>query len=93
MAINIAFFGLCWGIMSNYVALYGKQVLGITDGTGLFFALLSIGLFTARLHGGSALRNGRIVQSCAMGTVVSLAAICFLPLFSISGPFMLRHCL
>ncbi|WP_354668976.1 MFS transporter [uncultured Muribaculum sp.] len=73
MAINIAFFGLCWGIMSNYVALYGKQVLGITDGTGLFFALLSIGLFTARLHGGSALRNGRIVQSCAMGTVVSLA--------------------
>lgn len=73
MAINITFFGLCWGIMSNYVALYGKQSLGITDGTGLFFALLSMGLFAARLHGGSALRRGRIVQSCAMGTFISLA--------------------
>ncbi|MCM1022000.1 MAG: MFS transporter [Muribaculum sp.] len=72
MAINIMFFGLCWGVMSNYVALYGKQQLGITDGTGLFFALLSLGLFAARLHGGRELRKGNIVQSCAMGTLISL---------------------
>ena len=73
MAINIMFFGLCWGVMSNYVALYGKQQLGITDGTGLFFALLSLGLFAARLHGGKELRKGNIVQNCAMGTLISLA--------------------
>ncbi len=73
LAVNIMFFGLCWGVMSNYVALYGKQQLGITDGTGLFFALLSLGLVAARLHGGKALRNGKIVESCIMGTLISSA--------------------
>ena len=29
-------FGLCWGVMSNYVAIYAKEVIGITEGTGLF---------------------------------------------------------
>lgn len=44
LAVNISFFGLCWGVMSNYVAIYGKTQLGITDGTGIFFMLLSAGL-------------------------------------------------
>lgn len=51
MAVNILLFGLCWGVMANYVALYGKEVLGITEGTGVFFAILSIGLFVSRLIG------------------------------------------
>ena len=50
MAINICFFGLCWGVMSNYVAIYGKEQLGITDGTGLFFMILSGGLVAAPLR-------------------------------------------
>ena len=50
MAVNIMLFGLCWGVMGNYVALYGKQQLGIVDGTGIFFALLSSGLFISRLY-------------------------------------------
>ena len=48
LAVNISFFGLCWGVMSNYVAIYGKTQLGITDGTGIFFMLLSAGLITSR---------------------------------------------
>ena len=40
MAVNILLFGLCWGVMSNYVAIYGKEVLDITDGTGVFFGIL-----------------------------------------------------
>ena len=71
LALNIVCFGLCWGIMSNYVAIYGKEVLGITDGTGLFFMILSIGLFLSRIQGSRALAKGKIVENAAMGVLLS----------------------
>jgi predicted MFS family arabinose efflux permease len=72
MALNIALFGMCWGIMSNYVAIYGKSELGITNGTGTFFMILSLGLFFSRIQGSAALRKGRILQNAAMGVLLSL---------------------
>jgi len=72
MAVNIALFGLCWGIMSNYVAIYGKELLDITDGTGIFFMILSTGLFISRLLGRKALQKGKITRNCAEGVVISL---------------------
>lgn len=71
MAINILMFGLCWGVMSNYVAIYGKQELGITDGTGLFFALLSGGLFVSRLYGAKSLREGKLTENALQGALIS----------------------
>ena len=62
MAINIALFGLCWGVMSNYVAIYGKERLGITDGTGVFFA---------RLYGSKSLRKGRLTENALEGASIS----------------------
>lgn len=73
LAVNIACFGLCWGIMSNYVAIYGSEMLGITDGTGLFFMILSAGLFAARINGTKALARGKIAESAAVGVILSLA--------------------
>lgn len=72
LAANILCFGMCWGIMSNYVAIYGAEVLKITDGTGFFFMILSLGLFTSRIQGSKALARGRIVQNGALGVVLSL---------------------
>lgn len=71
MAFNIMFFGLCWGVMSNYVALYGKEKLGITDGTGLFFVLLSTGLVASRLYGAKSLREGRLSENAIQGAAIS----------------------
>lgn len=71
LAVNIMFFGLCWGVMSNYVALYGKEMLGITDGTGVFFALLSGGLVISRLYGVKSLRRGRLSQNALQGSLIS----------------------
>lgn len=73
LAVNIICFSICWGIMSNYVAIYGSEVLGITDGTGLFFLILSCGLFASRLQGSKALAKGRIVENAAVGVLLSLA--------------------
>lgn len=71
MAINISFFAVCWGVMSSYVAIYGKEKLGITGGTGAFFALLATGLFVSRLWGSRSLRAGRITANCVFGVLVS----------------------
>lgn len=73
MAINISLFGLCWGVMSNYVAIYGQQRLGITDGTGLFFMLLALGLFTSRIFGAKSLRAGRLTNNAITGSLTSVA--------------------
>lgn len=71
LAINICFFGLCWGIMSNYVAIYGKEYLDITDGTGVFFMILSAGLFMSRLFGAKKLRAGLLTQNALLGISLS----------------------
>lgn len=72
LTVNILCFGLCWGIMSNYVAIYGQEELGITDGTGYFFMILAFGLVASRLFGAKALRRGRILENCAEGVLLSL---------------------
>lgn len=80
-AINIALFAICWGVMSNYVALYGKLELGITDGTGLFFALLSGGLIVSRLTGAKTLRKGLLTHNAILGGSISC---CGFTLFALS---------
>lgn len=72
LAINIAMFGFCWGVLSNYLAIYSKEVLSITGGTGTYFALLSMGLFSSRLQGRKALSQGKLTQNAAKGMLISL---------------------
>ena len=47
-------------------------MLDITDGTGLFFMILSLGLFASRLQGSRALAKGKILENAALGVVLSL---------------------
>ena len=72
IGVNMVFFGFCFGVLSNYLAIYGKQVMGITGGTGTWFMLCSIGLILSRLQGGKALRQGRLTQNAGEGMVISL---------------------
>lgn len=71
IAVNMTFFGLCFGVLSNYLAIYGKEVMGITGGTGTYFMLLSVGLIVSRLQGTKALRQGRLTHNAAEGTILS----------------------
>lgn len=65
-------FAVSYGILSTYLAIYGKEELGITQGSGLFFMLLSIGLILSRLAGGRTLRRGLIHQNAAIGVTIAL---------------------
>lgn len=71
MAVNIALFGVCWGVMSNYVAIFAIEKMNITGGTGMFFMILSVGLVLARLFGSRSLREGKMTVSCARGVILS----------------------
>ena len=86
LGINMAFFGFCFGVMSNYLAIYGKQVLGMTGGTGTWFMLCSIGLMLSRIQGGKALRQGRLTHNASEGMVISLVGyILFILLPTLGG--------
>ena len=71
-ALTMVCFAFSYGVMSTYVAIYGKERLGIEGGSGTFFLLLSIGLILSRLQGNKALREGRITHNAGMGVCVSL---------------------
>ena len=65
-------YSFSYGVVSTYIAIYAKQELGITTGTGLFFTLLCIGLMSSRLIGARGLRKGRIAENASHGVLISV---------------------
>ncbi len=72
LGICMVGFAISYGILSTYLAIYGKEELGITSGSGLFFMLLSFGLIGSRLVGSRTLRRGLILQNAAVGVTIAL---------------------
>ena len=70
--INMVGFGYSYGVLSTYLAIYAKQTMGVTSGTGTFFLILAAGLMLSRLQGASALRKGRVVHNASMGMCISI---------------------
>lgn len=71
LAVNMLFFGFCFGVLSNYLAIYGRDELGITGGTGMYFMVLSVGLVASRLQGRKALREGKLSKNALEGIILS----------------------
>lgn len=71
-SIAIILLAFSYGVLSTYLAIYGKEELGFVGGTGLFFMILSIGLILSRIIGSRTLRQGKIVQNASLGVCISL---------------------
>lgn len=69
--LDMITFGFSYGVLSTYLAIYGKEVMGMTSSTGTYFLILAIGLMASRLEGASSLRKGKIVYNAAIGMVIS----------------------
>lgn len=69
--LTIVAFAFSFGVLSTYIAIYGKEELGVTQGTGLFFMLLATGLILSRLTGSRSLAKGKIVHNASIGICVS----------------------
>lgn len=71
-AVNIMCFSFCYGVVSTYVAIYGKEELGITSGTGFWFLFFAIGLMVSRLTGAKGLKENKISKNTAEGILASI---------------------
>ena len=69
--LTIVSFSFAYGVTSTYVAIYGREELGLTSGSGVFFAILASGLFMSRLVGSRTLKQGRILYNASIGTCIS----------------------
>ena len=91
LGVNMVAFGFCFGVLSNYLAIYGKEQLGITAGTGTYFMLCAIGLMASRIQGGKALRQGRLTQNASQGIVISLVGYTLFILMPTLSSFLTQH--
>ncbi len=91
LGVNMIAFGFSFGVLSNYLAIYGKEVMGITGGTGTYFMLCSVGLILSRLQGGKALREGRLTFNAGSGMVISLVGYTLFILMPTLSSFLLPH--
>lgn len=71
LGANMIFFSFAYGVLSNYVAIYGKEKMGITAAAGTFFTLLSLGLILSRLQGTKSLKQGKLIENAGIGIVIS----------------------
>lgn len=71
-ALTMCCFAFSYGVLATYVAIYGKEELGINGGSALFFMLLSAGLILSRLVGSRTLRQGKITRNAAVGVSISV---------------------
>ncbi len=71
--------GAPYGMLTSYVAIYGKQ-LGIHSGMGIFFSLMAVGLIGSRLFAGKLVDRGRMLQVIGYGTLT-----CLLAFFALAG--------
>lgn len=70
--VTMACFSFSYGVLSTYLAIYGKERLGMTSGTGVFFAILSLGLILSRLVGARSLRLGKALENVCHGILISV---------------------
>ncbi len=80
-ALAMICYAFSYGIISTYVAIYGKEELGITSGTGLFFSLFAVGLIVSRLTGAKALRKNMVSRNAAIGVIVAACGFTVFALF------------
>lgn len=70
--ISMACFSYSYGVVSTYVAIYAKEQLNMSAGTGLFFTTLCIGLMLSRIVGARSLKRGAVTENATHGVITSL---------------------
>lgn len=72
--ISLLLLSIPYGMTTNYVAMYAKQI-GIHSSTGFFFTLMAIGMAVSRLFSGKLVDKGKITQVIQAG--MYLVSVCF----------------
>lgn len=79
VGVALLMLSIPYGMTSSYVAMYAKSI-GITQGTGLYFTFMAVGMAVSRLFSGKMVDRGKITQVITFG--MYLAVVCFMLLSS-----------
>lgn len=64
--ISLLLLSIPYGMATNYVAMYAKQI-GIHTSTGLFFTFMAIGMAISRIFSGKIVDRGKVTQVISAG--------------------------
>mgnify|MGYP003055360327 CR=1 FL=1 len=70
--ISLLLLSIPYGMTTNYVAMYAKQI-GINATTGFFFTFMAIGMAISRIFSGKIVDRGKITQVISAGLYGHLA--------------------
>ncbi|MBR5332908.1 MAG: MFS transporter [Muribaculaceae bacterium] len=70
--LMVMFFSFAYGILSTYLAIYGKDEIGIENGSGLFFTILAIGLISARIFSAQWVKRGLLTLNIGTGMIITI---------------------
>lgn len=70
--LMVIFFSFAYGILSTYLAIYGKDEIGINASSGLFFTILAIGLISARIFSAQWVKRGKLTLNIGSGMAITI---------------------
>lgn len=71
--ISLLLLSIPYGMTTNYVAMYAKQI-GLTAPTGFFFTFMAIGMAVSRIFSGKLVDRGKITQVISWGIYMVVAS-------------------
>ena len=77
--IDLLLLSIPYGMTTTFVAMYARQI-GITEGTGLFFTLMAVGMAVSRIFSGRQVDKGYVTRVISLG--MYLVCLCFFLLSS-----------
>lgn len=69
-SINLTFVAFAYGLLTTFLAIYGKEAIGLADGSGTFFLLLAIGIIASRIIASRNINHGRVTVNIIRGTII-----------------------
>ena len=69
-SINLTFVAFAYGLMTTFLAIYGKEEIGLVNGSGTFFLMLAIGIIVSRIIASRNINNGRVTVNIIRGTAI-----------------------
>ena len=83
-SFNLIFISFSYGLLTTYLAIYGKEELGIESGSGTFFLLFAVGIIISRLAASHWINRGYVAMNITVGTIIltigySIFTICTSP--------------
>lgn len=69
-SINLTFISFSYGLLTTFLAIYGKEELGIESGSGTFFLLFALGIIASRLFASHWINQGYVTINITIGTSI-----------------------